>query len=50
MTDKNSFDKFIKDMTIMIETATLRKELTRRVLSELSQRISNSTYYYLLFR
>ena len=38
MTDKNSFDKFIKDMTIMIETATLRKELTRRVLSELSQR------------
>lgn len=38
MTDKNSFDKFIKNMTIMIETATLRKELTRRVLSELSQR------------
>lgn len=37
MTDKNSFDKFIKNMTIMIETATLRKELTRRVLSELSQ-------------
>ena len=38
MTDKNSFDKFIKNMTIMIETATLCKELTRRVLSELSQR------------
>ncbi len=38
MTDKNSFDKFIKNMTIMIETATLHKELTRRVLSELSQR------------
>lgn len=38
MTDKNSFDKFIENMTIMIETATLRKELTRRVLSELSQR------------
>ena len=38
MTDKNSFDKFIKNMTIMIETATLRKELTRRVFSELSQR------------
>lgn len=38
MTDKNSFDKSIKKMTIMIETATLRKELTRRVLSELSQR------------
>ena len=38
MTDKNSFDKFIKNMTTMIETATLRKELTRRVLSELSQR------------
>ena len=38
MTNKNSFDKFIKNMTIMIETATLRKELTRRVLSELSQR------------
>lgn len=37
MTDKNSFDKFIENMTIMIETATLRKELTRRVLSELSQ-------------
>ena len=38
MTDKNYFDKFIENMTIMIETATLRKELTRRVLSELSQR------------
>lgn len=38
MTDKNYFDKLIKNMTIMIETATLRKELTRRVLSELSQR------------
>nr|DAP64988.1 MAG TPA: hypothetical protein [Caudoviricetes sp.] len=38
MTDKTSFDKFIKSKTIMIETATLRKELTRRVLSELSQR------------
>ena len=38
MTDKNSFDKFIKNMTIMIETATLRKEMKRRVLSELSQR------------
>lgn len=38
MTDKNSFDKFIKNMTTMIETVTLRKELTRRVLSELSQR------------
>lgn len=38
MTVEKSFDKFIENMTIMIETATLRKELTRRVLSELSQR------------
>ena len=36
-TVKDSFDNFIEEnMTIMIETATLRKEMTRRVLSELS--------------
>lgn len=38
MTDRNYFDKFIENMTIMIESATLRKELSRRVLSELNQR------------
>ncbi len=38
MTDKKPFDKLIEKMTIMIETSTLRKELSRRVLSELNQR------------
>ena len=38
MTDRNYLDKFIENMTIMIESATLRKELSRRVLSELNQR------------
>ena len=38
MTDTKYFDKFVETMTTYIETATLRKEMTRRVLSELSQR------------
>lgn len=38
MTDTIYFDKFVETMTTYIEIATLRKEMTRRVLSELSQR------------
>ena len=38
MTDTKYFDKFVETMTTYIEIATLRKEMTRRVLSELSQR------------
>ena len=38
MTDTKYFDKFVETMTTYIETATLRKEMTIRVLSELSQR------------
>ena len=37
MTDTKYFNKFIETMTTYIEIATLRKEMTRRVLSELSQ-------------
>lgn len=38
MTDGKPFDNFIEKMTTYIEIVTLRKELTRRVLSELKQR------------
>ncbi len=40
MTDKNSFDKFIKNMTIMIETATLRKELTSHITTEVENGVN----------
>lgn len=38
MTDTKYFDKFVETMTTYIEIATLRKEMIRRVFSELSQR------------